>query len=114
MLVDDDLHAVIEERHRLRMEQEQQNNKWHRITACLEKLPDHQRDAMTRFYLRGQSLVQIAELTGRKSNAIGQTLHRARTAIIQCVKRSSDRVDPSTISTDMGREKHQSGEVPAP
>jgi RNA polymerase sigma-70 factor (ECF subfamily) len=88
-LVDEDLHTLIEQRYRQRVELEQQDADWHRVTECLQQLPDHQRAVMTQFYLHGQTLVQLAESTGRKPNAIGQTLYRARLAILQCVKRRS-------------------------
>ena len=86
-LVDEDLHELIEQRYRERIQQEQQNADWHQVTECLQQLPDHQREVMTQFYLHGQTLVQLAESTDRKPNAIGQTLHRARSAVVQCVKR---------------------------
>jgi RNA polymerase sigma-70 factor (ECF subfamily) len=86
-LVDEDLHELIEQRYRERIQQEQQDADWHQVTQCLQQLPDHQREVMTQFYLHGQTLVQLAESTGRKPNAIGQTLYRARLAVVQCVKR---------------------------
>jgi RNA polymerase sigma-70 factor (ECF subfamily) len=86
-LVDEDLHELIEQRYRQRLELEQQDADWQRVTECLQQLPDHQREVMTQFYLHGQTLVQLAESTGRKPNAIGQTLYRARLAVVQCVKR---------------------------
>jgi len=86
-LVDEDLHELIEQRYRQRVDLEQQDADWRRVTECLQQLPDHQREVMTQFYLHGQTLVQLAESTGRKPNAIGQTLYRARLAVVQCVKR---------------------------
>jgi RNA polymerase sigma-70 factor (ECF subfamily) len=86
-LVDEDLHELIEQRYRRRVELEQQDADWHQVTECLQQLPDHQREVMTQFYLHGQTLVQLAESTDRKPNAIGQTLYRARLAVVQCVKR---------------------------
>jgi RNA polymerase sigma-70 factor (ECF subfamily) len=88
-LVDEDLHELIEQRYRERIQQEQQDADWHQVTQCLQQLPDHQREVMTQFYLHGQTLVQLAESTGRKPNAIGQALYRARLAVVQCVKRRS-------------------------
>lgn len=86
-LVDEDLHELIEQRYRQRVDLEQQDADWRRVTECLQQLPDHQRAVMTQFYLHGRTLVQLAESTGRKPNAIGQTLYRARLAVVQCVKR---------------------------
>ena len=81
---------------------EQQNTDWLRVTQCLQQLPDHQRDVMTQFYLHDQSLVQLAESTGRKANAIGQTLYRARLAILQCVKKlaGSDSAESDSAESD--------------
>jgi RNA polymerase sigma-70 factor (ECF subfamily) len=86
-LVDEDLHELIEQRYRKRIEQKRQDADWRQVMDCLQQLPDHQREVMTQFYLHGQTLVQLAESTGRKPNAIGQTLYRARLAVVQCVKR---------------------------
>jgi len=86
-LVDEDLHELIEQRYRQRVDLEQQDADWRRVTECLQQLPDHQRAVMTQFYLHGRTLVQLAKSTGRKPNAIGQTLYRARLAVVQCVKR---------------------------
>ena len=88
-LVDEDLHKLIEQQHRERIQQKQQEADWHRVTECLQQLPDHQREVMTQFYLHGQTLVQLAESSSRKPNAIGQTLHRARLAVVQCVKQAT-------------------------
>ena len=85
-LVDEDLHELVEQRYRHRIQQEDHDDDWHRVTECLQQLPDHQREVITQFYLHGQTLVQLAEMTGRKPNAVGQTLYRARLAIVQCVK----------------------------
>lgn len=88
-LVDEDLHELIEQRYRKRIQQKQQEANWHRVTKCLQQLPEFQQEVMTQFYLHSQTLAQMAESTGRKPNAIGQTLYRARLAVVQCVKRSS-------------------------
>ena len=85
-LVDEDLHELIEQRYRERIQQKQQDADWHQVTECLQQLPEHQREVMMQFYLHGQTLVQLAESTGRKPNAIGQTLYRARLAVVKCVK----------------------------
>lgn len=89
-LVDDDLYELVERRHRMRIQQEQQNHDWYRVMQCLQQLPNHQREVITQFYLHGQTMLQISELTGRSPNAVGQTLYRARLAIVKCVKRLPD------------------------
>ncbi|EMI41149.1 RNA polymerase sigma-70 ECF-like, Rhodopirellula baltica [Rhodopirellula sp. SWK7] len=85
-LVDDRLHDVIERRYRERLAQRRKQSNWERLDRCLQSLPDHQRDLVEGFYLRGHSLTDLAESTGRKPNAIGQALHRARNALVDCVK----------------------------
>ena len=99
-LVDEDLHELIEQRYRERIQQKQQDADWHQVTECLQQLPDHQREVMTQFYLHGQTLVQLAESTGRQPNAIGQTLYRARLAVVQCVKQA-------TVQESAVEDKHQ-------
>jgi RNA polymerase sigma-70 factor (ECF subfamily) len=101
-LVDEDLHELIEQRYRERIQQEQQDADWHQVTQCLQQLPDHQREVMTQFYLHGQTLVQMAESTGRLPNAIGQTLYRARLAVVQCVKRRTvqESADEAAVHTN--------------
>ncbi len=84
-LVDSDLHELIERRHRERIEAKHQVERWQRVMNCVERLPEHQHDVVLRFYLHGQSLRQIAQVLNRTANAVGQTLHRARSAVVRCV-----------------------------
>lgn len=102
-LVDEGLHAAIEQRHRQRCEQQHKQSHWRRLGDCLGQLPEHQRRMVEQFYLDGQSLQDIADQTGRKPNAIGQTLHRARMTLIRCVRRSAHDADtPAAIPHNDG------------
>jgi RNA polymerase sigma-70 factor (ECF subfamily) len=101
VLIDDQLHEVIERRHRERVEQRRQHNDWQRLKHCVEQLPDHQRELIKLFYFDGQTLNQLAEHTGRKANAIGQALHRARQRLIRCVQRNQDPTDTDSIDVEL-------------
>jgi RNA polymerase sigma-70 factor (ECF subfamily) len=60
------------------------------LTACLEKLPEAQRDLLRQRYADGLSLQAIAESVRRTANAVAQTLFRARRTLIDCVSRSAE------------------------
>jgi RNA polymerase sigma-70 factor, ECF subfamily len=62
---------------------EQQQSALH---SCLERLPDRQRDIVRRRYTEGASIKAVAEQLGLAANAIKQTLFRARTSLIDCVR----------------------------
>jgi len=108
LLVDDGLHEVIERRHRERIEKQRREADWDRLQDCLQTLPGHQRELVQRFYIDGQSLNQLAKTTGRNANAIGQTLHRARRALIECVKFAGD--EPPQVAGIFGCEAQQGAE----
>ncbi|WP_231753571.1 sigma-70 family RNA polymerase sigma factor [Rosistilla carotiformis] len=110
VLVDDRLHEVIERRHRQRMDQQRQESDWQRLQDCLRNLPSHQQAIVQRFYLDGQSLSELADATGRNANAIGQTLHRARLTLMECVKFSGEETPPVTNAWE--RASEQGAELP--
>ncbi|EMB16185.1 sigma-70 family RNA polymerase sigma factor [Rhodopirellula europaea] len=98
MLFDERLHEIIERRHRERMEQHRRESDWQRLNHCLQQLPDHQRELVEHFYLEGKTLNDLAETTGRKANAIGQALHRARQSLIRCVQQCGDHSEADVLS----------------
>ncbi|WP_037248808.1 sigma-70 family RNA polymerase sigma factor [Rhodopirellula baltica] len=98
MLIDERLHEIIERRHRERMEQHRRENNWQRLNHCLQQLPDHQRELVEHFYLEGKTLNDLAKTTGRKANAIGQALHRARQRLIRCVQQTGDHSEAEVLS----------------
>ncbi|MGY8673173.1 MAG: sigma-70 family RNA polymerase sigma factor [Verrucomicrobiia bacterium] len=56
------------------------------LSNCLEKLPARQRDIVRRRYTEGASIKAVAEQFGLAASAIKQTLFRARTSLIACVR----------------------------
>jgi RNA polymerase sigma-70 factor (ECF subfamily) len=56
------------------------------LQSCLQKLPDRQRDIIRRRYTEGASIKAVAEQLGIAASAIKQTLFRARTSLIACVR----------------------------
>ena len=61
-----------------------------RLTACLEKLPESQRELLRQRYADGLSLQAIAESVRRTANAVAQTLFRVRRTLIDCVTRRAE------------------------
>lgn len=86
-LLDSDLEHMIEARHEEREQEEARKRRL--LQTCLEKLPDRQRDVVDGYYLSGQTLEELGEVTGRKANAMAQLLHRARQNLIDCVRKES-------------------------
>jgi RNA polymerase sigma-70 factor (ECF subfamily) len=60
-----------------------------RLQAALAGLPDDQREVVQRRYLRGQTLEQIAEATGRTKGAVRSICYRARKNLRNRMGRSS-------------------------
>ena len=55
------------------------------LDDCLPKLPDRQRDVITRRYLRGERVDAIGEAMGLPGNAVSQILWRARQNLLECI-----------------------------
>jgi RNA polymerase sigma-70 factor (ECF subfamily) len=58
------------------------------LRLCIDKLPDGQRELLTRRYEHGRSIHDVAESLGRPVGSITQTLHRIRKALLDCVQRT--------------------------
>lgn len=56
------------------------------LRECIEKLPERQREFITRRYLNEDSLVELAEENGMKKNALVQLLFRARSSLQKCIE----------------------------
>ncbi len=56
------------------------------LQACLEKLPERQREIVHRRYSEGYSIRKLAGQLGAAAPAIKQTLFRARSNLIKCVQ----------------------------
>ena len=57
-----------------------------RLRECLKKLTPRHAELVERRYARGENLPQIAESLGETANAVAQALHRARLALVRCVR----------------------------
>ncbi len=83
-VVDDEFLAKLAEEASCSTEHiEQQQMALH---ACLEKLPERQRDLVRRRYSEGASIKSVAEQIGSAVSAVKQTLFRARCNLIDCVR----------------------------
>jgi len=97
-LLDDDLVAMVETRHLEREREEARKRRF--LQLCLAKLPERQRAVVEMYYYEGASLEEIGASQSRKANAMAQLLHRARTSLIECVRRESHReLDHETFPT---------------
>ena len=56
------------------------------LQACLEKLPDRQREVIERRYFSGETVQSIAEVVGLKPNAVSQLLFRGREGLLRCIE----------------------------
>lgn len=63
-------------------------NRLEALNHCISKLPERQRDIVTRRYLESESVQGIAEDLGFQPNAASQLLFRARTALYKCMNRA--------------------------
>lgn len=59
------------------------------LRNCMEKLSPRHRDLVLRRYSAESSMDRIGEELGLSSDAVKQALYRARAALIECMKRST-------------------------
>ena len=57
------------------------------LQKCLESLPQAQRQMITRRYMDGLTVSDLASQSNRPAGSISQTLYRIRLALIECVRR---------------------------
>ncbi|MCU0982755.1 MAG: sigma-70 family RNA polymerase sigma factor [Pirellulaceae bacterium] len=88
LVFDDELLAVLDPA--AKAVDETYEERQERLTACLEKLPETQRDLLRQRYADGLSLQAIADRVRRTANAVAQTLFRVRRALIECVTRLAE------------------------
>lgn len=55
------------------------------LHKCLDRLPDRQRDMVSRRYSEGASIKSVAQQIGIAATAVKQALFRARVSLIECV-----------------------------
>lgn len=68
---------------------EQSDDRHVALRQCMEKLSPRHRDLVLRRYSAGASMERIGEELGFSADAAKQALFRARTALIECMKRST-------------------------
>jgi len=56
-----------------------------RLDRCLERLSEPNQKVLSRFYIHGETLQEIAHSIGKTANAVGQSLFRIRKSLIDCV-----------------------------
>ena len=56
------------------------------VLECLRKLSDSQRQLLDDHYANRLSGREIAERTGRKADAVFQSLHRTRETLLRCIE----------------------------
>lgn len=56
------------------------------LGACLEKLPDRQREVIELRYFERESVQDIAVSIGLKPNAVSQLLFRGRESLLRCIE----------------------------
>ncbi len=56
------------------------------LRQCIEKLPERQKEIVRLRYSEGESIKAVAEKSQSAASAIKQTLFRARTSLIECVR----------------------------
>lgn len=61
------------------------------LEACLEKLAPGAREAVDRYYQRGEEVREIARSLGRRANTVAVMLHRTRLALADCIRTAMDR-----------------------
>jgi RNA polymerase sigma-70 factor (ECF subfamily) len=88
LVFDDEMLAVLDPA--ARAVDETYEERQERLTACLEKLPEAQRDLLRQRYADGLSLQTIADRVRRTANAVAQTLFRVRRTLIECVTRLAE------------------------
>ena len=88
LVFDDEMLAVLDPA--AKAVDESYEERQERLTACLEKLPEAQRDLLRQRYADGLSLQAIADSVRRSANAVAQTLFRARRTLIECVTRVAE------------------------
>ena len=88
LVFDDEMLAVLDPA--AKAVDETYEERQEQLTACLEKLPESQRELLRQRYADGLSLQAIAESVRRTANAVAQTLFRGRRTLIDCVARRAE------------------------
>lgn len=65
------------------------------LDACLQKLPGEQRTLVESAYAPGVRMDELAQRLGRTAMAVYKSLHRIRTALIECTKKELAKEEPA-------------------
>ena len=76
------------------------DNKRELLLECLRKLSDSQRQLLDNHYANRLSGREIAERTGRKANAVFQSLHRTRETLLRLYRTGSDETRRQLMAAD--------------
>lgn len=57
-----------------------------RIMNCLQRLPDHMRDAIEMVYVRGMLMAAVAQSLGSSEEAVKKRVQRGRQLLADCVR----------------------------
>ena len=63
------------------------NDRRHALAECVGKLRDDERELLKLKYAEAKSGREIADTTGRSTDAVYQMLHRIRESLIECIRR---------------------------
>jgi RNA polymerase sigma-70 factor (ECF subfamily) len=88
LVFDDEMLAVLDPAAKAVDEAYEERQEW--LTACLQKLPEAQRDLLRQRYADGLSLQALADSVRRTANAVAQTLFRVRRTLIDRVTRLAE------------------------
>lgn len=69
------------------------------LEVCLGKLAPTTREAIDRYYQRGEEVREIARLLGRRANTVAVMLHRTRIALADCIRAAVARQHQTESST---------------
>jgi RNA polymerase sigma-70 factor (ECF subfamily) len=58
------------------------------LEACLQKLPEHQRELVLSAYAKGTRMDELAAQRGQTAMALYKLLHRIRQVLLECVQRT--------------------------
>lgn len=88
-LLDEGLTEIAEARHAVRQREDSDAIRREQLDRCVGELLPSQRALVNQFYRQSLSLQQIAEANDTNANAVGQRLHRIRSALLKCVQKQT-------------------------
>lgn len=80
-----ELQALLDEQVAKGYGADRESAAFHALRDCLEGLDGPARELITRRYVEGQSIEELAELLQRKTSAVSMQMHRLRLLLAQCI-----------------------------